>query len=100
MVNYTENELFSITDFTKQISSLLKDVKNNTLNKIGVLKNNRLEAVVLSTAEYARLKQIEEEAKSKQWTYWKEEELENFGKIAIGLSKNDYDDADEDYAQW
>ena len=92
MVNYTEKELFSITDFTKQISSLLKDVKSNTLNKIGVLKNNRLEAVVLSTAEYARLKQIEDEVKSTQWTYWKDEELENFGKIAIGLSRNDYDE--------
>jgi len=98
MVNYTEQELFSITDFTKKISSLLKDVKSNTLEKIGVLKNNRLEAVVLSTAEYARLKQIEEEASSSQWTYWKDEELDNFGKIAIGLSKHDYDD--EDYSQW
>ncbi len=100
MVNYTEKELFSITDFTKQISSLLKDVKNNTLNKIGVLKNNRLEAVVLSTAEYARLKQIEDEAKSTQWTYWRDEELENFGKLAVGLSKHDYDDANEDYSTW
>jgi len=98
MVNYTENELFSITDFTKKISVLLKDVKNNTLEKIGVLKNNRLEAVVLSTVEYARLKQIEEEALSSQWTYWKDEELDNFGKIAIGLSKHDYDD--EDYSKW
>ena len=92
MVNYTEQELFSITDFTKKISSLLKDVNSNTLEKIGVLKNNRLEAVVLSTAEYARLKQIEEESLSSQWTYWKDEELDNFGKIAIGLSKHDYDD--------
>ena len=98
MVNYTENELFSITDFTKQISTLLKDVKNNTLNKIGVLKNNRLEAVVLSTAEYARLKQIEEDAMNQKWTYWKDEELDNFGKISIGLSKHDYDD--EDYSKW
>ena len=100
MVNYTENELFSITDFSKKISSLLNEVKNSSLEKIGVLKNNRLEAVVLSTAEYARLKQIEDESKSKQWTYWKDEELDNFGKIAIGLSKNDYDDADEDYSKW
>jgi len=98
MVNYTENELFSITDFTKKISTLLKDVKNNSLEKIGVLKNNRLEAVVLSTAEYARLKQIEEEALVSQWTYWNEEELDNFGKIAIGLSKHDYDN--EDYSKW
>jgi hypothetical protein len=98
MVKYTENELFSITDFTKKISTLLKDVKNNSLEKIGVLKNNRLEAVVLSTAEYTRLKQIEENAMNQKWTYWKEEELENFGKIAIGLSKHDYDD--EDYTKW
>ena len=27
-----------------------------------------------------------------KWDYWKEEELENFGKIAIGLSKHDYDE--------
>ncbi len=98
MVKYTENELFSITDFTKQISSLLKDVKNNTIDKIGVLKNNRLEAVVLSTAEYARLKAIEEESLKSKWLYWKEEELDNFGKISIGLSKNNYDD--EDYSKW
>ena len=98
MVNYTENELFSITDFTKKISSLLKDIKNNSIEKIGVLKNNRLEAVVLSTAEYARLKEIEEKSLSDKWTYWKDEELENFGKIAIGLSNHNYDD--EDYSTW
>ncbi len=27
-----------------------------------------------------------------KWTYWREEELGNFGKIAIGLSKHDYDE--------
>jgi len=100
MVKYTENELFSITDFTKQISSLLKNVKNNTLEKIGVLKNNRLEAVVLSTEEYARLKQIEEESINQKWEYWKDEELDNFGKISGCLSKHDYGDADEDYSKW
>jgi hypothetical protein len=98
MVKYTENELFSITDFTKKISTLLKDVKNNSLEKIGVLKNNRLEAVVLSTAEYTRLKKIEEDTMSQKWIYWKDEELDNFGKIAIGLSKHDYDN--EDYSKW
>ncbi len=98
MVKYTENELFSITDFTKKISTLLKDVKNNSLEKIGVLKNNRLEAVVLSTSEYTRLKQIEEESLKSKWVYWKDEELDNFGKIAIGLSKHEYDA--EDYSKW
>jgi len=98
MVKYAENELFSITDFTKQISTLLKDVKNSTLEKIGILKNNRLEVVVLSTEEYSRLKKIEEESLESKWSYWKDEELDNFGKIAIGLSRHDYDS--EDYSKW
>ena len=98
MVKYSENELFSITDFTKKISTLLKDVKNNSIEKIGILKNNRLEVVVLSTEEYSRLKRIEEESNNSKWAYWKDKELDNFGKIAIGLSKNDYDN--EDYSKW
>jgi len=98
MVKYTENELFSITDFTKQISTLLNKVKNHSLEKIGVLKNNRLEVIVLSTEEYNRLKEIEETSLNQKWDYWKDEELDNFGKIAIGLSKHDYDN--EDYTQW
>jgi hypothetical protein len=32
------------------------------------------------------------------WSYWKDEELDNFGKIAIGLSRYDYDS--EDYSKW
>lgn len=59
MVKYAENELFSITDFTKQLSSLVKNIKNNTIEKIGVLRNNRLEVVLISTEEYSRLKAIE-----------------------------------------
>jgi hypothetical protein len=98
MVRYAENELFSITDFTKQISGLLKDIKNNTIEKIGVLKNNRLEVVVLSTEEYSRLKKIEEESNNSKWSYWGDDELDNFGKIAIGLSNHNYDN--EDYSKW
>ena len=98
MVKYAENELFSITTFTKQISSLLRAIKENSLEKIGILKNNRLEVVVISTQEYSRLKKIEQESKDNQWSYWRDEELDNFGKIAIGLSRHDYDS--EDYSKW
>ena len=98
MVRYAEHELFSITIFTKQISSLLKAIKDNSLEKIGILKNNRLEVVVLSTEEYSRLKKIEQDAQESKWSYWRDEELDNFGKIAIGLSRHDYDS--EDYSKW
>ncbi len=61
MVKYAENELFSVTDFSKQLSSLVKNIKNRSIEKIGILKNNRLEVVVISTEEYSRLKELEEQ---------------------------------------
>ncbi|MDF1884409.1 hypothetical protein JHD49_10690 [Sulfurimonas sp. SAG-AH-194-C21] len=61
MVKYAQNELFSITDFTKQIGSVVASIKGHSLEKIGILKNNKLEAVVISTDEYERLKAFEEE---------------------------------------
>jgi len=60
MVKYAKNELFSITDFTKQIGSAVGSIKEHSLEKIGILKNNKLEAVVISTEEYERLKELEE----------------------------------------
>ena len=60
MVKYAQNELFSITDFTKQIGSVINNIKAHSLEKIGILRNNRLEAVVISTDEYERLKALEE----------------------------------------
>jgi PHD/YefM family antitoxin component YafN of YafNO toxin-antitoxin module len=60
MVRYAKNELFSITDFKNQISSALNKIKKDSLEKIGIIKNNRVEAVVISTDEYDRLKELEE----------------------------------------
>jgi PHD/YefM family antitoxin component YafN of YafNO toxin-antitoxin module len=60
MVKYAQNELFSITDFTKQIGSVVGSIKEHSIEKIGILKNNKLEAVVISTDEYERLKELEE----------------------------------------
>ena len=59
MVSYTQKELLSITDFTKSLSKVLGDIKEHSIEKVGVLKNNKLEAVVISTDEYERLKEIE-----------------------------------------
>lgn len=60
MVSYTQNELLSITDFTKSISKVLSNLKGEIVEKIGILKNNKLEAVVISKDEYERLKEIED----------------------------------------
>jgi len=59
MVAYTQNEMFSISDFTKQISKIINNIKEKSFEKIAILRNNKLEAVVISPEEYERLKQIE-----------------------------------------
>ena len=61
MIKYAQNELFSITDFTKQIGNAIGSIREHSLEKIGILKNNKLEAVVISTDEYERLKGLEEQ---------------------------------------
>ena len=85
MVSYTQNELLSITDFTKSISKILGDIKEHTVEKVGVLKNNKLEAVVISTDEYERLKELEELMNTIE-----HKEIYNIVQNRINISKSDY----------
>ena len=85
MVSYTQNELLSITDFTKSISKILGDIKERTIEKVGVLKNNKLEAVVISTDEYERLKELEE-----LMNIIEHKEIYNIVQNRINTSKSDY----------
>jgi PHD/YefM family antitoxin component YafN of YafNO toxin-antitoxin module len=66
MVKYAEDELYSITEFAKKLSSIVKGIKDRQIEKVGILRNNRLEVVVISTQEYARLKEIESSRKRAQ----------------------------------
>ena len=85
MVSYTQNELLSITDFTKSISKILGDIKEHTVEKVGVLKNNKLEAVVISTQEYERLKELEELMNNIE-----HKEIYNIVQDRLKTSKSDY----------
>jgi prevent-host-death family protein len=58
-----------------------------------ITKRDKPFVVVMDYEKYMRLSKAGDE-----WGYWSDAELDNFGKIAIGLSKHDYDD--EDYSQW
>ena len=55
MVAYTKNELVSATEISKQFGEYISRVKNGIVDKIGVLKNNKLNAVILSVDEYERM---------------------------------------------
>jgi len=55
MVAYKQNELVSATELSKQFGEYISQVKNGLLEKIGILKNNKLNAIILSVEEYERM---------------------------------------------
>lgn len=55
MVSYTQNELVSATEISKQFGEYISKIKDGLVEKIGVLKNNKLNAVILSVEEYERM---------------------------------------------
>jgi len=55
MVAYRQNELVSATEISKQFGEYISKVKEGLLDKIGILKNNKLNAVILSVEEYERM---------------------------------------------
>ena len=60
MVAYRKNELISATELAKKFGQVMTLIKEKNVDKIGVLKNNKLEAVVISTEEYEHLKMLED----------------------------------------
>jgi len=57
-----------------------------------ITKRDKPFVVVMDYEKYLTLNQ-----ESNDWNYWSDSELDNFGKIAIGLSKHNYDD--ENYSR-
>lgn len=52
MVTYGANELIPSSDFAKKFGSYLSQIKDNTVDKLAILKNNKVEAVLISKDEY------------------------------------------------
>ena len=57
-ISYASNELISSSDFAKKFGSYLTMVKNSAVDKIAILKNNNIEAVMLSKNEYEKMKKF------------------------------------------
>ncbi len=76
------------------------EIKQNSMrlqealrDDILITKRDKPFVVVMDYEKYMQLNTHNEE-----WQYWSDNEIDNFGKIAIGLSKHDYDE--EDFSQW
>lgn len=66
MVTYTQNELAASTDISKKFGSFLAKVSNGDVEKIGILKNNKIEAVILPTYIYESLIELIDEKENEQ----------------------------------
>ena len=73
------------------------NVNDKSLDNILYLLKN-LSDIEIMEEKRQSTKVKQENDKNERWIYWKDAELDNFGKIAIGLSKHDYDN--EDYSKW
>ena len=66
MVTYWTDELTPSSEFAKKFGTYLAQIKNHNVDKLAILKNNRVEAVVISKDEYESMKETLKEAKNYQ----------------------------------
>ena len=57
MVTYSTNELISSSEFAKKFGTYLAQIKDNSVEKLAILKNNKVEAVIFSKDEYENMKE-------------------------------------------
>ena len=66
MVAYASNELIPSSIFAKKFGSYLAQIKDNAVEKLAILKNNRVEAILISKDEYERMKLALEEIENQK----------------------------------
>lgn len=66
MVTYSTNELISSSELAKKFGTYLSQIKDNTVDKLAVLKNNKVEAVIISKDEYESMKEALKELEAKK----------------------------------
>ena len=83
--------IISATEIKQNSVRLQEALRDDIL----ITKRDKPFVVVIDYEKYMKINNTNDE-----WSFWSDNELDNFGKIAIGLSKNDFNDDDEDYSQW
>ena len=66
MVTYSTNELISSSEFAKKFGTYLAQIKDNSVEKLAILKNNKVEAVIISKDEYENMKEALTQKKKKK----------------------------------
>lgn len=66
MVTFARNEIVSSSQFVRSFASFLQRMAKSNDEKIVVVKNNQMQAVMIPIDEYERLKALEEQLEQKE----------------------------------
>jgi PHD/YefM family antitoxin component YafN of YafNO toxin-antitoxin module len=55
MVTYASNELIASSELVKKFGSYLSQLKESSTSKLAILRNNKVEAVLVSKDEYEKM---------------------------------------------
>ena len=55
MTTYTTNELIPSSEFAKRFGTYLSQITSNSIDKLAILKNNKVEAILISKDDYERM---------------------------------------------
>ena len=66
MVTFARNEIVSSSEFVRGFAGFLQRMTKSNDEKIVVIKNNQMQAVMIPIDEYERLKSLEEAAEQKE----------------------------------
>ncbi len=57
MTSYASNELVSSSEFAKRFGMYLSQIQHHSVEKLAILKNNRVEAVLVSKEEFEKMQE-------------------------------------------
>jgi len=60
MVTYAKEEIISSSNIVKKFSNVLNSLKKRDIEKMAILRNNKIEAVIIPLNEYEKLQEIQE----------------------------------------
>ena len=66
MVSFARNEIVSSSQFVRGFAGFLQRMTKSNDEKIVVIKNNQMQAVMIPSDEYERLKSLEEATEQKE----------------------------------
>jgi PHD/YefM family antitoxin component YafN of YafNO toxin-antitoxin module len=76
MTTFTKDEIVPSTKVSRNLSSLLNKLKNHQLEKIAVIRNNEMEAILIPLQEYELMQSLLEQDEYKTlYSLIKEREL-------------------------